>query len=66
MTSALVSSIHMTLSVWATIKESLSRDSENDGNLPTGRFARRFRWDWAVSCLLTTHFSGRTLTVPTV
>jgi hypothetical protein len=33
MTSALVSSIHMTLSLRATIKESLSHDSENYGNL---------------------------------
>jgi hypothetical protein len=28
----------MTMSVWATVKESLSYDSENGGNLPAGRF----------------------------
>jgi hypothetical protein len=32
MTSALVSSIHMPLSVWVTLKESLSHVSENRGN----------------------------------
>jgi hypothetical protein len=32
MTSALESSIHMFMSVWVSIKESLSHDSENRGN----------------------------------
>ncbi|ORB47225.1 hypothetical protein B4U45_07550 [Mycobacterium persicum] len=32
MTSALESSIHMSLSVGVTLKESLSHDSENGGN----------------------------------
>ena len=36
----------MTMSVWATSKESLSHHSENGGNLPAGRFpAGRF---WVV------------------
>ncbi|RAU95612.1 hypothetical protein DQP58_11855 [Mycobacterium colombiense] len=66
MTSALVSSIHMTLSVWATIKESLSHDSENLGNLPAGRLTGGCATIWPVSCLVTAHFSGRTLTVGAV
>jgi hypothetical protein len=31
----------MRMSVWAAIKESLSHDSENGGNLLAGSFARR-------------------------
>ncbi|AXO24417.1 hypothetical protein GBP88_13750 [Mycobacterium avium subsp. hominissuis] len=66
MTSALVSSIHMTLSVWATIKESLSHDSENVGNLLPGRFAAVSAAKCAVSCLIAAYFSERTLTVEQV
>jgi hypothetical protein len=36
MTSALESSIHMSMSVWVSFKELLSHDSENGGNVTAG------------------------------
>src|SRR5580693_10332751 len=46
MTSALESSIHMAMSLRAGIKESLSPDSQNGGNLPAGSL-RHVERDWA-------------------
>jgi len=52
MTSALESSIHMTMSLRASIKESLSSVSQNGGNLLASRFAGRRRPDIAPERLI--------------